>query len=667
MKLKKLVMRNFLSHENTELDLTEVTTCSIVGNNGAGKSTIMEAILWALFGHAKVPNKNLIRSGQSKMSVTVEFTLLGQDYTVHRSCKNGIVSAQGYVNGESLGSNVEGMTSKLTQIFGISRELLMESTVINQGNLSSFLTAYSSQRRDLIISALGLDRFSKAGDNARALYKSADADFRGHQSSFATLQTDLAEMPNDASMALKISEASKKLDEARVKTKKLTGQRDTLVAQNKDTRETLKKLNDETALVQQRMTDAAADFDEKIILARNNVSNADTQIATLEGLKQSSQRLEESFRQAVLLDERLKALRPQIVTYKKDVTTYKERLEIARRVSDTCPICQSQISSEAWKKIVDDLDTILQDLIIKHDQADREVKSIGSPAVPKTVSDQIDKVKASVVTIEGLQASRPVFEASISSFIEQKDARINELINQLKRMDVDIDAAKAKLNIELEGIERDLSIWELAEQQYLNELTNWTSRRAGRETLERSMERIQDQLNYYRGYLPEIEFVASALSPNGIPLMIIDKYIPEIESKSQSILNDISDGKLNLKLEVLEDGKKGVDILAGTNELRPIRSLSGGEQTRVGLAIRIALSQILFELANCRFYVLFIDEPEYLDQEGIFQFVSLVNSLRKYYQQIFVISHLEEMKTAFPSIISVVKQDDVSSASIEVR
>jgi ATPase involved in DNA repair len=84
----RLQLRNFLSYGDNppqEIDLQGVHMAALVGNNGAGKSSLLDAITWALFGEARSNrNEQLLRQGANEMSVTFEFEVEGQIYRVRR-------------------------------------------------------------------------------------------------------------------------------------------------------------------------------------------------------------------------------------------------------------------------------------------------------------------------------------------------------------------------------------------------------------------------------------------------------------------------------------------------------------------------------------------------------------------------------------------------------
>ena len=664
MKIKRLVMKNFMSHEETVLNLSDVSACSIIGNNGAGKSACCEAILWAIFGHARIPNKELIRSGQEKMSVELDFTLEKQKFSIHRSCKDGIVSLKGTVDGEAIGEGVAGTTTRLEKYFGIDRELLMESIIINQGRLSSFLTAYASQRRDLIIKALGLEKYTKAGEVAKQHHKDKEANFQSHQNSFLSLQADVQALPSYEECDAQMAEASQQLKGHTEKVKEFVGKRDVLASQDLEARESLTRLTGEAAELRTKMTGVTTDFDQKIVIAQGTIQEIDTKASQLDAMRQEVVDLEVSFRESSLLVEQAKDLNARIKTHKADIDLQKENLMIAQRASGICPICRSVIDDEKWKEIIGQMKIELIAVMNQKEIAAIELTAIPTMAAPDTLAGKIEKGKSHITNVETLRDSKYTLVDSLNSLIEQKKAMLDHLTHQLQQATTDIDAAKARINVELDNVERELGIWEMMEQQSSDALMKWTAQRASRDIMERSLDQTKAKLEGYRSELPLSKFVASALSPNGIPLDIVEQFLPSVEKKAQHILHSLSDGKMNMKLEVIEGGKKGIEIVAGTDQFRPIKSLSGGEQTRVGLSMRIALSQMLFEMANCRFDVLFIDEPEWLDDNGIDMFIHSINKLRITYAQIFVISHVKAMQLAFPHIIKVEKIGEISYAKL---
>ena len=77
-------LRNFLSHSNTTLEFENGVTV-FVGHNGAGKSSIIDAITFALFGqHTRKSNKSLIKRGMDQAYVKVTFNINEKQYQAER-------------------------------------------------------------------------------------------------------------------------------------------------------------------------------------------------------------------------------------------------------------------------------------------------------------------------------------------------------------------------------------------------------------------------------------------------------------------------------------------------------------------------------------------------------------------------------------------------------
>ena len=82
--INSIELSNFIAHSETKIDL-EAGVTVFVGQNGAGKSSIIDAITFALFGeHTRKSNKSLIRRGASQTYVKVKFTSKNKTYEATR-------------------------------------------------------------------------------------------------------------------------------------------------------------------------------------------------------------------------------------------------------------------------------------------------------------------------------------------------------------------------------------------------------------------------------------------------------------------------------------------------------------------------------------------------------------------------------------------------------
>jgi exonuclease SbcC len=98
---------------------------------------------------------------------------------------------------------------------------------------------------------------------------------------------------------------------------------------------------------------------------------------------------------------------------------------------------------------------------------------------------------------------------------------------------------------------------------------------------------------------------------------------------------------------------------------RPYENYSGGEQFRVNFAIRLALSQALAHRSGAALSTLVIDEGfGSQDPQGRARLVEAINEIQDEFARILVITHVEELKDAFPARIEVEKQPAGSVISV---
>jgi exonuclease SbcC len=155
-----------------------------------------------------------------------------------------------------------------------------------------------------------------------------------------------------------------------------------------------------------------------------------------------------------------------------------------------------------------------------------------------------------------------------------------------------------------------------------------------------------------------------AFGKKGVQAMIIEAVIPEIEFEANRLLARMTESRMHLQFETQRETLKGdtietLDINIG-DELgtRPYELFSGGEAFRVNFAIRIALSKLLARRAGAQLQLLVIDEGfGTQDAEGRGRLVEAINSIQDDFARILVITHIEELRDAFPVRIEVTKTE----------
>lgn len=186
-----------------------------------------------------------------------------------------------------------------------------------------------------------------------------------------------------------------------------------------------------------------------------------------------------------------------------------------------------------------------------------------------------------------------------------------------------------------------------------------------------ALESEREELAHRVGQYKQLE---RAFGKDGIPALLIEQSLPQIEVKTNEILDRLSDGKMSVlfitqaqyKDKRRDDLKETLDIqISDSAGTRDYELYSGGEAFRVNFAIRLALSEVLAQRAGARLRTLVIDEGfGSQDALGRQRLIEAINLVRPDFAKILVITHIEELKDAFPTRIEVEKTETGSIVQV---
>ncbi|WP_292803804.1 SMC family ATPase [Methanobrevibacter sp.] len=187
MIFTRLKLNNFKSHEHTVISFDKGISV-IVGENGAGKSTILEAISFALFKqHTGKKIDDLVRNNANSMSVELEFTSNNRDYKIIRVKKSSLKSSL-FKRTSSEGGYVHVCTgdrevaNEIRQILDIDSDLFLNAIYIRQGEIAELVDKTPSEKKQLIGKLLGIDSLEKAWKSLLPFitdYESQRSELRG--------------------------------------------------------------------------------------------------------------------------------------------------------------------------------------------------------------------------------------------------------------------------------------------------------------------------------------------------------------------------------------------------------------------------------------------------------------------------------------------------------
>jgi DNA repair protein SbcC/Rad50 len=172
--------------------------------------------------------------------------------------------------------------------------------------------------------------------------------------------------------------------------------------------------------------------------------------------------------------------------------------------------------------------------------------------------------------------------------------------------------------------------------------------------------------------IQRLRLLEKACGRDGVQALLIEQALPEVEENANELLERLTGGRMTIAFET-QRRLKTRDHLAETLDIRisdgvgerPYENFSGGEQFRVNFAIRLALSRILARRAGARLQTLVIDEGfGSQDLDGRQRLVEAINTIQDDFQRVLVITHIDELRDAFPNRIEVEKGSEGSTLAL---
>lgn len=179
--IKDIHLRDFISHKDTKLEFCKGITI-FIGHNGSGKSSIIDALTFVLFGkHTRKSNKNLVRRGANSAMVQVNFMLNSKEFQATRALTSTGSQAFSqfsltFDGGKAINKPIvggerkqfgESMSGEIAKVLGLDYDKLRVAAVVQQGELVRIVEAQPKEFKELLNGLIGIDRLDSAYDTMR--------------------------------------------------------------------------------------------------------------------------------------------------------------------------------------------------------------------------------------------------------------------------------------------------------------------------------------------------------------------------------------------------------------------------------------------------------------------------------------------------------------------
>ena len=173
---RQLVLKNFLSYREATLDFSGLHTACICGANGAGKSSLLEAITWAIWGESRAASEDdAIHTGAANVRVDFTFQCNQQIYKVIRTRNRGHSSALEFQVQTPTGfrslteRGLRATQHMIAHHLKLDYDTFINSAYLRQGRADEFMLRKPNERKQILADLLKLDRYEELALQAKDL------------------------------------------------------------------------------------------------------------------------------------------------------------------------------------------------------------------------------------------------------------------------------------------------------------------------------------------------------------------------------------------------------------------------------------------------------------------------------------------------------------------
>ena len=695
MRIEEVKLENIRSHVKSNVPFAEGFNC-LVGGLGCGKSSVLYAIDFALFGDPLGRSYDyLLREGEDHGKLSVEFVHDGKTYTIYRGLERkgkgisqDMEQLQLFKEEKLIASaKSEAVAEQLEAITGIDKDIFREVVWIRQEHLKELLDMKPRERQKKFDQLFGLSDYEVAWSSLATFQRDygiekgtleRDPDMVG----IDKLQADYNKAVEEFSLIEEeLQDLKTNVLKAEVILKEVTSRLQSLEALRRET----EKLQRKEAQLQAdvaNMEDNCARIAEEIELRKSSISDLEARLKSLErqekshrhelqekaGL-QSNQTIEEIKKHLEALEYQATNIWGEQETTKKEIQNSQERLSTLTTESK-CPLCLQNLPDK-YKR------SLLQR--IQEENAEREKRLTEL----QRDLDELERLRSIInPTLSGLQSLTPRIE-DFRSQHSKEHASLNKLQKEFtekqqqeKLLRNQLDLTRKEIaKFDIRELETAKTLRDTSFDQYSNLKNKLESMEIRKKDVTLRVDNIRERLDNARQKIERMKKIEKILEIieeiRGVYRSIQPKLRSEFVTYLQRSVQQILEGLVGVEgslLFVNIDETYTPFIRSEEGYERTVTNLSGGERTLLAFAYRIGLGQLIMQSRTGHgLYMLLLDEPtESLGREdGSIDRLAEAISRLKAIEQIIAVTHNEAFAEKAEHVIRFEREDGVSKVSVE--
>ena len=619
--IESVELSNFLSHKYNIIKFDEGIT-ALIGHNGAGKSSIMDAVMFSLFGDTgrDATIDQLQRTGENQTYTKTTFKIKGTKYHALRTIANGTskrIELQDE-SGELIAKGDGAVKEKIKELIGLDHSALKIASIVPANELQSIVEK-GDVFRDLVDKVLGAEKFKKLDK----LMTKGKKEFETHlkEKFQENSYTDVKRLEGE------IKEAEAAVSHSIPKREELEKEKEKIKRNIKDLdKEIADDIQKEKQLeMVETKKDEFISYVKKEIEKEREKENSDKK------RRDACQGKISIASQKNTLEDKVKNLKLQMDENREELgklNNKKSVLENALELTDelengTCPVCNSEVDQLEPKYQKEHIESEINSLEEKIVELDKKSTQLNDNNEKTT--NELDKAKEATIV---LAANSIENESQLQKLVESIKIKINKnqeieiAINSGQLLEASlIDMTAEKMFSNIMQVEKDsegfnhnefqLKKENLAENRHrLEEVIRNSGQIANKITsAEKRIEELNPiikEMKLASDFISEIDKIKNEVFSDKSKTFVGLRYyaLRQISEKASSYLEILGTSVRRVKLE--ESNQKITTLCDTISGIRPLGGFSTGEQRCVALAIRLAMSELM---TRTPLKTIMLDEP----------------------------------------------------------
>lgn len=667
MKLRYVELKAFRQHAETHVEFPETGVVGIVGANESGKSTILEAVAFALFGTAATRGtKSGLRWNRAPArhtaGVELAFEVGGKAYIIQRGESNARLVEDG-TPGHTIADGISAVDEYVPRLLGMSLDEYEATYLCRQKDLDRLADMGGVERRQFFLRVLGVQRIATALRDCRTRKNELGREVQGLETGLGDaepIERELQEANAELHAAEReLVEATTELSRAENDAKSA---RDAFhaLAQLKERHDAL-KMSHTQAVRQQEQANA----EEARIKAQ--IADLGDVVGVDKDLIDRTERRLEATRSAI--EKEIETRNQRIRKAGEDCTAHRTRLgDVKRRIIELkrlgdrgdCPTCGQPVGQHV-SRVLDELHDQHRSLEASLREADRTVARATKRSGRETeLRAEADQLRTQLQHLHAIESKTERLRA-----LTDERTRWLEKLFAARTVVADARAAITELGFNAEQFAAARRKLEKAQRAEGDARERHGKAEAGLRSARSRVERAEAALASYDERAAKLGAVRAELSTHTRTADRLAEFRAEVAAGIVPDLEQLASGFLQLLTDGRHEGVELSDDFAPTllESGLEIEVPSGGTEDLIALAMRLAISQLIAERAGHPLSLLILDEPfGSLDAVRRENVLSLIRRLRSVFQQVILITHVEEAKDAVDTAI-VVEFDETEGRS----